>query len=62
MRPAHSLRIVYLNIAAVLLFTPIAHAQQKEELPHPKTLPELQKAMKDVVDKAHLPGAGVARL
>jgi CubicO group peptidase (beta-lactamase class C family) len=60
MRPAHSLRIVYLNIAAVLLFTPIAHAQQKEELPHPKTLPELQKAMKDVVDKAHLPGAGVA--
>jgi CubicO group peptidase (beta-lactamase class C family) len=60
MRPAHSLRIVYLTIAALLLFTPVASAQQKEELPRPKTLPELQKAMEDVVDKAHLPGAGVA--
>jgi CubicO group peptidase (beta-lactamase class C family) len=60
MRPAHPLRIVYLSIAAFLLFTRIVGAQQKEDLPHPKTLPELQKAMKDVVDKAHLPGAGVA--
>ena len=32
----------------------------KEELPHPKTLDELKKAMSDVVEKNHLPGAGVA--
>ncbi len=51
---------VYLSIAALVLLAPIASAQKKEELPHPKTLPELQKAMKDVVDKAHLPGAGIA--
>ena len=51
---------MYLSIAALLLLPPIAGAQQKEELPHPKTLPEFQKAMKDVVDKAHLPGAGIA--
>jgi CubicO group peptidase (beta-lactamase class C family) len=35
-------------------------AQQKDEQPHPKTLSELQKAMKDVLDKEHVPGAGVA--
>src|ERR1700745_1146187 len=34
--------------------------QKKEELPHPKTLEELQKAMKDVVEKGHVTGAGVA--
>ena len=34
--------------------------QKKEELPHPKTLEELQKAMKDVVEKQHVTGAGVA--
>ena len=59
MRPARRQLTVCLSIAALLL-APIAGAQQEEELPHPKTLPELQKAMKDVVDKAHLPGAGVA--
>jgi CubicO group peptidase (beta-lactamase class C family) len=60
MRPAVSRLTVYLAIAALLLLSPVTHAQQKEELPHPKTLPDLQKAMKDVIDKAHLPGAGVA--
>src|SRR5271170_4827412 len=60
MRPARPRFTVYLTVAALLLLSPIARAQQKEELPHPKTLPDLQKAMKDVVDKAHLPGAGVA--
>src|SRR5580704_17427538 len=60
MRPAASRLAVYLTIAALLLLSPVARPQQKEELPHPKTLPDLQKAMKDVVDKAHLPGAGVA--
>jgi CubicO group peptidase (beta-lactamase class C family) len=34
--------------------------QNKEELPHPKTLDELQKAMKEVVEKEHVTGAGVA--
>jgi len=34
--------------------------QKKEELPHPKTLEELQKAMRDVVEKEHVTGAGVA--
>lgn len=59
--PSARLRLsVYLSIAALVLLSPIAGAQKKEELPHPKTLTELQKAMKDVVDKAHLPGAGIA--
>jgi CubicO group peptidase (beta-lactamase class C family) len=34
--------------------------QKKEELPHPRTLEELQKAMEDVVEKEHVTGAGVA--
>src|SRR5215472_8601934 len=34
--------------------------QKKEDLPHPQTLEELQKAMKDVVEKEHVAGAGVA--
>jgi len=33
---------------------------KKEELPHPKTLEELQSAMRQVLDKEHVPGAGVA--
>jgi CubicO group peptidase (beta-lactamase class C family) len=60
MRPARPRVAVHLSIAALLLLSRIAGAQQKEDLPHPKSLPDLQKAMKDVVDKAHLPGAGVA--
>ncbi|MGB7282078.1 MAG: serine hydrolase domain-containing protein [Candidatus Acidiferrum sp.] len=60
MHAAGSRRNVCLGIAALLLLSPIAGAQQKENLPHPKTLEELQKAMKDVVDKDHVPGAGVA--
>jgi CubicO group peptidase (beta-lactamase class C family) len=60
MRPVVSRLTVQLTIAAVLLLASIAPAQQKEELPHPRTLLDLQKAMKDAVDKAHLPGAGVA--
>jgi len=35
-------------------------AQKSEEPPHPKTLEELQKAMKDAVEKNHVTGAGVA--
>jgi len=46
--------------AALLWIPPPGAAQQKDDQPHPKTLPELQKAMKDVLDKEHVPGAGVA--
>ncbi len=60
MPPARPRLSVYVCAAALLVLSPIASAQKKEELPHPKTLPELQKAMKDVVDRAHLPGAGIA--
>jgi CubicO group peptidase (beta-lactamase class C family) len=34
--------------------------QSKEELPHPKTLEDLQNAMKGVIEKDHVAGAGVA--
>jgi CubicO group peptidase (beta-lactamase class C family) len=48
--------------AALLLASAAARAQapQAQELPHPKTLAELQKAMQDVVSRDKLPGAGVA--
>src|SRR5246127_3574033 len=46
---------------STLLASPQAE-QKKEELPHPKTLEELQKAMRDVVEKEHVTGAGVARV
>lgn len=37
-----------------------AQEAKKEELPHPKSLEELQKAMGDVVSKNHTAGAGIA--
>ena len=44
-----------------LLFWPARIAPQaKDELPHPKTLEELLQAMRTVLDKEHVPGAGVA--
>jgi CubicO group peptidase (beta-lactamase class C family) len=47
--------------AVVLLFLPIrASAQQKQDLPHAKTLEDLQKAMEALLDKEHVPGAGIA--
>jgi len=46
--------------ATILLGAVPGAAQQKDDQPHPKTLPELQKAMKDALDKDHVPGAGVA--
>jgi CubicO group peptidase (beta-lactamase class C family) len=53
--------VVLLFLSVTLAFPPLpATAQQKEDLPHPKTLEELQKAMKDVLEKEHVPGAGVA--
>ena len=49
-------------LIAMLAMLPLRLAAQQKptELPHPKTLEELQKAMKDVMDKSHVTGAGVA--
>ncbi len=48
-------------LAVLMLFFPaLAAGQKKDDLPHPKTLAELQQAMKEVLDKEHVPGAGVA--
>jgi CubicO group peptidase (beta-lactamase class C family) len=53
--------ITFWFLASGLAASAIAQAEQKkEELPHPKTLEELQKAMKDVVEKNRVTGAGVA--
>jgi CubicO group peptidase (beta-lactamase class C family) len=52
--------IALLAPAAMFLIPALGAAQQKDDQPHPKTLPELQKAMKDVLDKEHVPGAGMA--
>ncbi len=65
MHPGRFLRLLSISLAAALaLGVAPALAQQapqpKEEPPHPKTLEELQKAMKDVLGKEHVPGAGVA--
>jgi CubicO group peptidase (beta-lactamase class C family) len=55
------LAAISLYLATTLVFSPArSAAQRNNELPHPKTLEELQKAMKDVLDKEHVPGAGVA--
>ena len=52
---------IFLLATALMLLVPApGAAQKKDDLPHPKTLPELQQAMKDVLDKEHVPGAGVA--
>jgi len=48
-------------LATAMLLLPVpGAAQEKKDLPHPKTLQELQKAMQDVLDNEHVPGAGVA--
>lgn len=46
--------------AVFFLLSTNLYAQREQELPHPKTLADLQKAMQGVVDRDHLPGAGVA--
>jgi len=53
---------ISLLLAITLTLTPAwsAAQQKKEDLPHPKTVEELQKAMKDVLDRERVPGAGVA--
>lgn len=52
--------MVFFSAAALLGSAARTCAQGAAELLHPKMLEDLQKAMKDVVEKAHLPGAGVA--
>ncbi len=59
-RVALSASIFLLAAVAMLLIPAHVAAQQKDELPRPKTLQELQQAMKDVLDREHVPGAGVA--
>ena len=51
--------ISLLAAALMLLFPAEGATQQKDDQPHPKTLQELQKAMKDVLEKGHVPGAGI---
>src|SRR5258708_17871174 len=50
----------WLAFGSMLFISAPGAAQQKTELPHPTTLQELQQAMKDVLDKEHVPGAGVS--
>ncbi len=51
--------VVLLSLAMLLLSAPL-QAQTKEEPAPPKTLEELQKAIKSELEKNHVPGAGVA--
>src|SRR5258708_23108158 len=44
----------------LLSSAPLLRAQKKEEPAPPKTLEELQKAIKSELEKNHVPGAGVA--
>src|SRR5713226_6094390 len=61
MRCVKSPAAVSLLAVVSMLLTPApGAAQQKNDQPHPKTLPELQQAIKGALDKEHVPGAGVA--
>jgi CubicO group peptidase (beta-lactamase class C family) len=63
MRRANPLSFASLILAfAISIFAGPCQAQQekKEELPHPRTLQQLQKSIKDVAEKNHVPGAGIA--
>src|SRR5258708_33252011 len=59
-RAGRSAAILLLLCTALACVPPGSKAQQKEDLPHPKSVEELKKAMKDVLEKEHIPGAGVA--
>lgn len=56
-RPVH---LVWFASVAFFVLASLGAAQQTAELPHPRTLEELKTAMKNVLDKDHMPGAGVA--
>ena len=65
MRLARIPMVISLAVAIVTAMgiAPLANGQnaaKREELPHPKTLEELQSAMRQVLNKEHVPGAGVA--
>src|SRR6266480_2338795 len=55
-----SAAILVLLSTALACLPPGSTAQQKDDLPHPKFVEELKIAMKDVLDKEHVPGAGIA--
>jgi CubicO group peptidase (beta-lactamase class C family) len=55
-----SAAIAFFLSAALALCASRSTAQRNGDLPHPKTVEELKKAIKDVLDKEHVPGAGVA--
>jgi len=55
-----SAAIAFLLFAALAVCPSQIDAQQKEDLPHPKSVEELKKAIQDVLDKQHVPGAGIA--
>jgi CubicO group peptidase (beta-lactamase class C family) len=59
-RTGRSAAILLLLSTALACVPPGSKAQQKEDLPHPKSVEELKKAMKDVLEKEHVPGAGIA--
>src|SRR3981189_2956896 len=52
--------IVFFPAALILLSAICLRAQEKSDPAAPKTLEELQKAIKSELDKNHAPGAGVA--
>jgi CubicO group peptidase (beta-lactamase class C family) len=60
MKTLHKVSTTLVLVALAATAGPLHSQDKKEELPHPKTLDELKKAMADVVEKNHLPGAGVA--
>ncbi|HMI52656.1 MAG TPA: serine hydrolase [Candidatus Saccharimonadales bacterium] len=53
-------RLLIFALAAGLARCSDAQESKKEELPHPNSLGELQKAMSDVIASNHVTGAGVA--
>src|SRR5438132_307567 len=59
-RAGWSAATLLLLSGALACFSPPGTAQPKEELAHPKSVEELKKTMKDVLDKEHVPGAGIA--
>ena len=62
MRPDWLRHRIALSLGVLVLLLPSGGRSQekKDELPHPKTLEDLQQAMKAVVEKNHVTGAGVA--
>ena len=60
MRRICSFRVIVLSLLMFFLAYGL-RAQTKEGPAFPKTLEELQKAIKSELEKNHVPGAGVAK-